>query len=121
MVLDMIFAQKWLDEKAEDDPEGRTNREIQTIVRSLFFAQALPTNAACLGVPPTVRSDTPTEAARGALTDGGCHDAQRLAGTAAPDLGVYPKGAHRYWRRRSPRRPREQPVHEGVHAGSRAR
>ena len=34
MVLDMIFARKWLDEKAEDDPEGRTNREIQTIVRN---------------------------------------------------------------------------------------
>ncbi|KAI0736621.1 Alpha/Beta hydrolase protein [Fomitopsis betulina] len=31
MVLDMIFARKWLDEKMEDDPEGRTNREIQTI------------------------------------------------------------------------------------------
>lgn len=35
MVLDMIFARKWLDEKMEDDPEGRTNREIQTIVRNL--------------------------------------------------------------------------------------
>ena len=31
----MVFPQEWLAQKAEDDPEGRTNREIQTGV-SIF-------------------------------------------------------------------------------------
>ena len=30
ILLDMVFPQEWLAQKAEDDPEGRTNREIQT-------------------------------------------------------------------------------------------
>ncbi|KZT74193.1 alpha/beta-hydrolase [Daedalea quercina L-15889] len=31
LVLDMIFARDWLDDKAEDDPQGRTNREVQIV------------------------------------------------------------------------------------------
>ncbi len=31
-VLEMLFPQEWLDAKNPDDPEGRTNREIQTEV-----------------------------------------------------------------------------------------
>ncbi|KAI0080593.1 alpha/beta-hydrolase [Panus rudis PR-1116 ss-1] len=31
IIHDMVFPQKWLNSKAEDDPEGRTNRELMTI------------------------------------------------------------------------------------------
>lgn len=33
IILDMVYPQVWLAEKAEGDSEGRTNKEIQTIVR----------------------------------------------------------------------------------------
>lgn len=33
MILDMVFPQAWLDAKATDDPQGRTNRELQTKVK----------------------------------------------------------------------------------------
>ena len=29
----MFFNSSWLDEKAENDPKGRTNREVQIMVR----------------------------------------------------------------------------------------
>ncbi|KAF5336997.1 hypothetical protein D9611_002917 [Ephemerocybe angulata] len=30
LVLDMLYPLKWLEEKAEDDPQGRSNRDVQT-------------------------------------------------------------------------------------------
>ncbi|KAJ7702376.1 alpha/beta-hydrolase, partial [Mycena rosella] len=30
LILDMVYPRRWLDEPAEDDNEGRTNREVQT-------------------------------------------------------------------------------------------
>jgi hypothetical protein len=33
MVVQMVFSQKWLDEPAEGDSEGRTNRQVQEAVR----------------------------------------------------------------------------------------
>ncbi|KAJ3559884.1 hypothetical protein NM688_g69 [Phlebia brevispora] len=30
MIHDMVFPREWLDAKAEDDPQGRTNREVQS-------------------------------------------------------------------------------------------
>jgi hypothetical protein len=32
IVMDMLYPQPWLAEKAEDDPEGRTNLEVQSAV-----------------------------------------------------------------------------------------
>lgn len=29
IILDMVYPQKWIDEPAEDDAQGRSNREIQ--------------------------------------------------------------------------------------------
>ena len=37
LVLEMLFPQSWLDAKNETDPEGRTNREIETVVRMLVI------------------------------------------------------------------------------------
>ena len=34
MILEMAFPIEWLDSKAEDDAQGRTNREIVTVVSS---------------------------------------------------------------------------------------
>lgn len=31
----MVFPNDWLDAKAEDDPQGRTNREVQTEVHMM--------------------------------------------------------------------------------------
>jgi len=33
LVMDMLYPTKWLAERDEDDPQGRTNREIQAEVR----------------------------------------------------------------------------------------
>lgn len=30
IILEMVYPISWLDSKAEDDPSGRTNREIET-------------------------------------------------------------------------------------------
>ena len=35
MVEEMLFPSEWLDSLAEDDPEDRTNREVQREVRVL--------------------------------------------------------------------------------------
>ena len=32
--MEMFFTPSWLDAKAENDPEGRTNREVQIMVRA---------------------------------------------------------------------------------------
>lgn len=32
MIHDMVFTQEWLDEKAEDDPDGKTNRDLMVVV-----------------------------------------------------------------------------------------
>ena len=32
--MDMLFPKSWLDERDPDDPQGRTNREVQIEVRS---------------------------------------------------------------------------------------
>lgn len=32
IVMDMLFTSKWLKEKAKDDPQGRTNFQVQTEV-----------------------------------------------------------------------------------------
>jgi hypothetical protein len=32
IILDMLYPSEWLEERAEGDPAGRTNREIQTEV-----------------------------------------------------------------------------------------
>lgn len=34
IILEMVYPVAWLEEKAEGDPEGRTNREVQTKVRT---------------------------------------------------------------------------------------
>lgn len=34
MILNMVFAREWLTQKAKDDPQGRTNFEVMTEVRS---------------------------------------------------------------------------------------
>jgi hypothetical protein len=33
LILEMIFPQKWLDSQNPEDPDKRTNREIETAVR----------------------------------------------------------------------------------------
>jgi hypothetical protein len=33
-IVEMFFNSSWLDAKAENDPEGRTNREVQIMVRA---------------------------------------------------------------------------------------
>lgn len=32
-IVEMFFSSSWLDAKAENDPKGRTNREVQIMVR----------------------------------------------------------------------------------------
>lgn len=32
IVMDMLYPQPWLEKKAEGDPEGRTNLEVQSAV-----------------------------------------------------------------------------------------
>lgn len=39
MIHDMIFTQEWLDSKAENDPQGRTNRQIQFEVCTMLRVQ----------------------------------------------------------------------------------
>jgi hypothetical protein len=34
--VEICFNASWLDAKAENDPEGRTNREVQIMVRGYF-------------------------------------------------------------------------------------
>lgn len=38
VILDMIFPETWLAEQAMGDAEGRTNREVQTDVRSPYHS-----------------------------------------------------------------------------------
>jgi hypothetical protein len=35
-IVEMCFNSSWLDAKAKNDPEGRTNREVQIMVRGYF-------------------------------------------------------------------------------------
>ncbi len=47
-VLEMLYPKEWLDAKAPSDPEGRTNREIETLVWTRLldlYADALSSNA----------------------------------------------------------------------------
>lgn len=37
IILNMMYSSPWLEEKAEGDPAGRTNREVQAEARDLFF------------------------------------------------------------------------------------
>ncbi|KAL0569643.1 hypothetical protein V5O48_012327 [Marasmius crinis-equi] len=41
LLFDMLYPTSWIDELAEDDPEGRTNREIQEIASSPLIKQLL--------------------------------------------------------------------------------
>ena len=34
IVMEMLFTSEWLKEKAKDDPQGRTNFQVQTEVRT---------------------------------------------------------------------------------------
>ncbi|KAI0637129.1 alpha/beta-hydrolase [Trametes polyzona] len=62
IVLEMIFPKDWLDRKSETDPQGRTNREVETeayhkrieVTRPQTFFGAISQMAAALGhhVPP---------------------------------------------------------------------
>jgi hypothetical protein len=36
IIMDMLFPEDWLAEKDTDDPEGRTNREVQSAVSTLM-------------------------------------------------------------------------------------
>lgn len=36
IIMNMLFPQEWLAEKATDDPEGRTNLEVQSTVSALM-------------------------------------------------------------------------------------
>lgn len=37
VIHNMVFTQEWLDEKVEDDPNGRTNRDLMVLVGALFL------------------------------------------------------------------------------------
>jgi hypothetical protein len=41
----MIFNSSWLDSKAENDPEGRTNREVEIMVRVQLSGADRPVDA----------------------------------------------------------------------------
>jgi hypothetical protein len=36
ILMDMLYPQPWLAEKAKDDPEGRTNLEVQSAVSTVI-------------------------------------------------------------------------------------
>lgn len=44
ILMDMLFPQSWLAEKAEDDPEGRTNLEVHSAVSTAYVYGALVTD-----------------------------------------------------------------------------
>ena len=41
-IMEMFFNSSWLDAKAENDPEGRTNREVQIMVRPHLSEAIVP-------------------------------------------------------------------------------
>lgn len=69
VILDMVFPQSWLNAPAPGDPEGRTNREVQTVVSARYISSVQCLYASVVGVPQTHRVDAATEAGGRDLAD----------------------------------------------------
>jgi hypothetical protein len=93
LVMDMLYPSKWLAEHDEDDPQGRTNREVQAEVRlipsSLYICT---TNTPHAVIPPSC-PDHQTPRTNGPhLPNGRSPNAPRLARATGGHIKVHSKG-----------------------------
>lgn len=95
--LSSLFPDPWLEEKAEGDPDGRTNRELQTEVSFLVFVSCA-TILILSGFPETTLRHSAATVHWRHLADGGWTNAQSYWGQTEGNLKIDLQGRYCDWR-----------------------
>jgi hypothetical protein len=97
-IVEMCFGASWLDATAENDAEGRTNREVQTAVSDVMIDETELIHNTPQAIYGTLGLDTHPETNGSHLADVGWVYTSCASGTSRSNIKNDPKGGDPDWR-----------------------